>query len=133
MIFVDTSALFPLYNQSDTHHHDAVKIVQFLKAEEEEQITSNIIISEVLTLLSMRVNRQTAIDFGRELKESMLSIIFVEKELHNNAWQIFQKIKDKNVSFADCTSFAVMEHLGINKAFSFDIDFKKYGFKLLEA
>ena len=132
MIFADTSALFSLYNQADNHHSKATIIAKHLKENGEEQITSNIIIGEVLTLLSMRVGRQTAIDFGKRLEDSRISIIFIEKEIHNNAWLIFQKIKDKDVSFADCTSFAVMEHLTIRKAFSFDQDFTKQGFELEE-
>lgn len=129
MIFVDTSALFPLYNISDSHHIKAVEIARNLQ---EEQITSNIIISEVLTLLSMRVKRQIAINFGKSLTEGGLRIIFIDQILHQNAWKIFQSIKDKDVSFADCTSFAVMEVLGIKKAFSFDEDFKRYGLETIE-
>ena len=130
MIFADTSALFSLYNQADNHHSKATIIAKHLKENGEEQITSNIIIGEVLTLLSMRVGRQTPIAFRKRLEDSRISIIFIEKEIHNNAWLIFQKIKDKDVSFADCTSFAVMEHLTIRKAFSFDQDFTKQGFEL---
>jgi len=35
---------------------------------------------------------------------------------------------DKDFSFTDCTSFALMERLKIKTAFSFDAHFTQYGF-----
>ncbi len=43
------------------------------------------------------------------------------------AWEVFRKFEDKDWSFTDCASYAVMERLGINKAFAFDHHFKQFG------
>ncbi|OGG19822.1 hypothetical protein A3D03_01005 [Candidatus Gottesmanbacteria bacterium RIFCSPHIGHO2_02_FULL_40_13] len=132
MIFVDTSAWFAIYNPSDSHHQQSLKIAKSLQDQNIARVTSNIIITETLTLISMRVGKKEALTLGNMYTASNLQVVFTDQELHQKAWEIFQSIKDKDVSFADCSSFAVMEALGIKKAFSFDEDFKRYGFKLLE-
>ena len=47
------------------------------------------------------------------------------------AWEIFKKYFDKDFSFTDCTSFAVMKIRKISEVFSFDKHFEQYGFKRL--
>lgn len=41
-----------------------------------------------------------------------------------------KKYEDKELSFTDCTSFAIMEKLKLHKAFTFDEHFKKVGFEV---
>ena len=43
------------------------------------------------------------------------------------AWEVFRKFEDKDWSFTDCASYAVMNRLGINTAFAFDHHFKQFG------
>jgi predicted nucleic acid-binding protein len=44
---------------------------------------------------------------------------------------ILAQYTDKSWSYTDCTSFAVMERLGIATAFSFDYNFSQYGYRRL--
>lgn len=44
------------------------------------------------------------------------------------AWRILQGFADQDFSFVDCTSFALMERLGIVDAFAFDDHFLVYRF-----
>jgi predicted nucleic acid-binding protein len=44
-----------------------------------------------------------------------------------SAWQFFRRYQDKDWSFTDCTSKAVLERLGIATAFAFDQHFRQFG------
>ncbi|MBI2933751.1 MAG: hypothetical protein HYY16_19075 [Planctomycetes bacterium] len=47
------------------------------------------------------------------------------------AWKLFKRYDDQVFSFTDCTSFAVMNKLGLKEAFTFDDGFRKVGFATL--
>jgi predicted nucleic acid-binding protein len=47
------------------------------------------------------------------------------------AWRQFECEHDKSYSYTDCTSFAVMERLGISMAAAVDADFRRAGFRTL--
>ena len=128
MIFVDSNAFIAIRNKRHPLHKKAVFISTQIS---DPLITTNIVIAETLSVLSMRVNKATAIQFGEEVDKLNIQIVQIDQQFHFKAWEIFKKIRSKNVSFFDCTSFAVMEKLGIKTVFSFDADFKKYGFELL--
>jgi len=46
------------------------------------------------------------------------------------AWSLFLDRADKRWSFTDCTSFVLMENLGIRKAVTFDGNFRQAGFAM---
>ena len=49
--------------------------------------------------------------------------IFVNEEIFQSAWNKFVALKDKALSFTDCTSLAIMETKKIKQILSFDSDF----------
>lgn len=125
-VFIDASAYLSVLNKKDSNHKKALKISQELFESGGEFVTSNIVIYEVCTVLSLRIDKKLAFEFREALENSQTAIIYLNKEIENKAWEIFQKQTSKNVSFFDCTSFAVIENLGIKSVFSFDGDFRKY-------
>lgn len=128
-IFVDASAYLSVLNKKDGNHKKALKISEELFLGGGEFVTSNIVIYEVYTVLSLRVDKKLALDFKEIIERDQTEIIYLDKKLENIAWDIFQKQTSKNVSFFDCTSFAVIRDLGIRAVFSFDSDFKSYAQK----
>jgi predicted nucleic acid-binding protein len=44
------------------------------------------------------------------------------------AWKIFEKHADKQHSFTDCTSLALMQAETVRTAFTFDEHFAQFGF-----
>ena len=64
-------------------------------------------------------NREPLITTDHVLAETATLIL-------QKALQVFRDYSDHLFSFVDCTSFAVMERLGINHAFAFDSHFDEY-------
>ncbi len=60
--------------------------------------------------------------------ESMAEIIWVDQMDVEAAWRLFDTYTDKEWSFTDCVSYAVMKRLGISEAFALDDDFRQFGF-----
>ena len=124
-IFVDTSAWYALLDKSDVNHHAAVKFKGSLV---HPMVTSNYIADEIITLARNRLGYKVAVEIGQKLwNESIANLINVTPSDEKNAWEIFIKYSDKTFSFTDCTSFALMERVGITEVFAFDDHFTQYG------
>jgi len=120
-VFVDSNFFIALFNPPDTLHQKAVAISRKIKKEKPRLYISNFIFLEVVTVLSQRVNRKTAITLGQHfLKDEQLKIINVNKQLNTFTWEIFKEIKKKNISFVDCSILAAMKTEGIKKLLTFD-------------
>lgn len=134
-LFVDTSAFVALEDEDDKKHKVALKYREKIRREEtpfRALYTSNYILDEVLTLLRLKLSHQAAVTFGENIKRSkILRILRVTPTIENNAWKIFKKCGDKDFSFTDCTSFAIMEQEIISTAFTFDEHFQQYGFQMV--
>ncbi|MFW6111111.1 MAG: type II toxin-antitoxin system VapC family toxin [Thermoproteota archaeon] len=55
----------------------------------------------------------------------------VKPQIEEKAWEIFKKYQDKDFSFTDCTTFAMMEEEALSTAFTFDPHFQQYGFRMV--
>ena len=128
-LFVDTGAWDAVVDRKDPDHS---KAGYFMKNNKISLVTTNFIFDETITLLRSRLGWNTAKDFGQRLKDSsFVALIAVKDEDEKKAWEIFLKYKDKDFSYTDCTSFAVMERLRIETAFSFDNHFQSMKFQVM--
>ena len=128
-VFVDTGAWYALVDKKDPDHE---KAAGFIRANTFPLITSNFVFSETVTLIRMRLGWTIAADFGKKLRESgFVSLVPLKDEDEARAWEIFLKYKDKDFSYTDCTSFAFMERLRIDTAFSFDSHFRAMKFHVV--
>ena len=97
-------------------------------------LTTNFVFDETITLIRSRLGWNISKEFGQRLKDSrFVSLIAVKDEDEEKAWEIFLKYKDKDFSYTDCTSFAVMERLKLDAAFSFDSHFQTMKFQVMPA
>ena len=132
-IFIDTSAFFAALNPKDNHHNKAQSFLKKLENESRYQsVISNLIFMESVTLIRARLSIPLSIKFGEHLYQSTkIKLIYVTPEIEKQAWKIFTQYSDKQFSFVDCTSFAIMKIMNINEAFTFDKHFEQFGFKII--
>jgi len=127
-VFVDTGAWYALVDRNDPDHPAARR---FFEANRLPFVTTNFVFDEAVTLLRSRLGWSVACEFGRGLMESRLaSIVHVTGEDEAAAWSTFQKFRDKEFSYTDCTSFAVMERMKLKTAFAFDRHFAAMEFQV---
>lgn len=120
-IITDASALISLFSKKDINHEKATNIIKRLKTV--NLLISNYIFAEVTTMLSQKEGKEKTVKVGEYLKNKY-SWIKLDTETEELAWEIFKKQKSKNVSFIDCTTFALYQQGIFDKAFTFDTDFK---------
>ena len=129
MIFVDTGAWFAIAVGNDPDHEAAMS---GLRRNREPLITTDYLLAEIATLIRMRDKTARGHRLAVRVASSILgqqsavlqNVMAVDRQ---KALQIFRDYSDHLFSFVDCTSFAVMERLGIIQAFAFDSHFDEYG------
>ena len=129
--FSDSSSFAALLDRDDKNHAAALTIVDNLAGAHYRPVTTNVILIEAHALILSSLGARQARHFLHGIRESNTLIIRVRAQDEARAVQILFRYTDKEWSFADATSFVVMERLGIRYAFTFDDDFSQYGFTIL--
>ena len=123
-IFIDSNFYVAFYNPADSLHKSALEVGKEII--DDIKIISNLVFSEIVTVLSQRVGKVTAVRVGDFLQSSsQVQSIHIDEYLQNESWKIFKQIAGKNISFVDCSIIAAMNIEGINQLLTFDDDFKK--------
>jgi predicted nucleic acid-binding protein len=126
-MLVDTGAWYAVADSSDGHHEEARRFYSE-QAGRTPFVTTDLIMAETWALMSSHLGRSAAITFWETLRDTRTPILTVEPVDLETAWQILQSFADQTFSFVDCTTFALMERLGIHEAFAFDAHFLVYRF-----
>ena len=131
--FVDTSAWFALKFVDDAHHAAAVRVRRRIEEAGQLMYTSDWVLAEAVGLAERRADRVAAREMGKMiLKNPAIQVRAVSAEALAQAWDHYAAA-GSGPSIVDCASFAVMEELGLTRAFAFDEDFVKAGFQVERA
>lgn len=127
MIFVDTSFWVALRNRRDDHHDEARRL---LRANASIPLVStNHVTGETWTFLRRRASHGSAANFLDLIEETArLHVEHVDAATEEEAFGWLRRHDEREYSFVDATSFALMRRLGIGEAFAFDGDFAAAGF-----
>ncbi len=132
-IFVDTSAHYAGVDMRDAHYPAARAFLHETRTQKWFLFTTNFVLAEThaLILNTRRLGYWPARRFVESLRQSAVTVERVLPQDEDRAWQIICQYDDKPFTYVDATSFAVMERLGVQRAFAFDDHFRQYGFILL--
>ncbi|MCL2116138.1 MAG: type II toxin-antitoxin system VapC family toxin [Methanobrevibacter sp.] len=119
MIFLDTSFIIALVNNSDGRHYEATELAKII--ENEEKVISHVIIIEVLNSLRKFKKGKLNQEVYRIIKDNFK--IYEESiNLYDDALNIQLKYHGE-LGFADCIIIETMKRLNINRIASFDQHF----------
>ena len=128
-IFVDTSGWYAYARKDDPAHAGACDA---LERWEGRLVTTDYVFDETVTLARARLGPAAAAKIGEALLDSgVVELVRLLPEDFEDAWDLFKKGKDKEWSFTDCTSFAVMRRLRLRAAVATDRHFRQAGFEAM--
>jgi uncharacterized protein len=123
----DSSAYLALVNRRDRHHLAAIRVAEWLADQRYRLYTTNAMLIESHALILSVLGSRVAYRFLQDVMQSSTVVVRVRGSDEERARQILFHYEDKPFSYNDAISFAVMERLSIGLAFTFDSDFRQYG------
>lgn len=130
---MDTSFFKGLIDEKDDFYKKAEEIFTQMTRKNVVLVTSNYILDETFTLIRKRRGRDKVKELRNFLAKAVppIKIVRIMAADDATAWDWF--LKDwSDLSFTDCTSFAVMKRLGLEKVATFDQHFSRAGFKIID-
>ncbi len=133
LIFYDTSAWVALTVPGDRNGPAAKRVqADAMRGAFGAIVTTSFVLDEAATFVRMETDAESAARLLRSiLASAAITTVWIDPGHFGSALDLFQSHRDKRGSFTDCTSFVVMQDLGIEKAFSFDRNFQEAGFQRL--
>lgn len=126
MRFVDTSFWVALQFRRDANHAAARALWNLRQP---GLVTTNHVMGETWTFLRRRLSHEAALAFHERLARSALvAVRHVDEAAEVDAWVWLRRHDERDYSFVDATSFAVMRRLHLREAMAFDGDFAVAGF-----
>ena len=132
MIFVDTSFWIAFAVPDDAHHEAATAVLSQHRGT--ALATSNLVVGETWTFVRRRFGYRAAVRLVDLIERAeRLRTVRVERDAEDDAWRWLRARPEREYSFVDATSFALMRKLRIRDALAFDGDFAAAGFVELRA
>ena len=128
-VFVDSGGFFANLVPEDASHQVAARLFREAQDAGWDLVTTNAVVFETHALLVNRVRdgRTVARRVLESVEAGLCRVERVTREDEASALRLLRSHNDKDYSFCDALSFAVMERLGIEEAITFDRDFSDYG------
>jgi len=134
-LFLDTSGLLSVFDQSDGHHSECSEFWKDLFDQTTyDPIISDYILDELTTRIRYNVSHAKALQVLEVILQLVgrgrMSLIWIDQSYFQAAQSIFTRYDDQEFSFTDCTSFAICQRNSIQDAFALDHDFNIFGLNI---
>jgi predicted nucleic acid-binding protein len=126
-IFADTSALYALLDKSDRQHRATDHAWSDLFARNEELVTTNYVVVELVTLAQHRLGLEAVREVITDLLP-ILDIVWIDTTIHTRALAALLASARRKLRLVDCSSFELMRARGLRTAFAVDRHFSEQGF-----
>lgn len=131
-LFVDTAGWVACADASDPAHATCRAARDGALEVRHTLVTTDYVVDETMTLLRLRLGLPAAEAWWRQVDGSpRVRWERIDASRFERAVQLFLQYRDKEFSFTDCTSFAVMRELKLRRALTTDKHFKQMGFDVL--
>jgi uncharacterized protein len=133
-VFVDTGGWMACADRADPAHPSCTAARDATLEAGRALITTDFVVDETLTLIRFRLGLAAANAWWDQIDGSArLRWERVDNDRFERARNLFFQYRDKDLSFTDCTSIAVMRDLRLTMVITTDRHFHQVGFDVLPA
>jgi uncharacterized protein len=129
-VFLDTSALYAVFDGDDASHVSAAEAWRSLLASDAPLHVSSYVLVELQALLQRRLGL-AAVDALATYVAPFVNVAWVDERVHAQATAAVLGARRRDVSLVDHTSFIIMRKLGVRTALTLDEHFVQQGFAVL--
>jgi len=131
-VFVDTGGWMACADRADPAHSACTAARDSTLEAGRILITTDFVVDETLTLIRFRLGLAAADAWWEQIDGSArLRWERIENDRFERARNLFFRYQDKDLSFTDCTSIALMRELKLKTVITTDGHFQQVGFDVL--
>lgn len=131
-VFVDTAGWVACADRADPDHDSCCETRDAMLEAGHTLLTTDFIADETLTLVRFRLGLRAADAWWRQIDQSTrVRWERIENDRFERARHVFFQYRDKDLSFTDCTSIALMRELKLTHVITTDRHFHQMGFQML--
>ena len=126
-VFIDTSALYAVFDRDDFNHRAAAEAWKRLLRSAATLMTSNYVLLETSALLQHRLGVAALRTFHQDIVP-LLRVEWILEAQHRAGVEAVLTAARKKLSLVDCVSFHLMRENGVRSAFCFDHHYREQCF-----
>lgn len=126
-VLIDTSAFYALRSSTDRFHNMANGTYERLIDREQELWTTSYTLVETVALMHRRLGFEVVLDFSKWRRRANLQVLWIDRRMHEEAWDRFIAEAGKGLSFVDWTTAVASREMEDAPVFTFDAGFANVG------